>query len=227
MLSILKRSALGASLMFMAIGSLAGPASARYHQDGRVSHSHSVDGSYSRLAGNKFNVQSSQCVIYSVMSADWTVQRLVQSGVVRCKGIPLDSSACPGGHAFVERAANASTYYCTAGYNFTKNTKYDATTYRTSATGSTFTGHINGASAQQSGMGVSDDIRAYAWGEATGNNYSCPAPAKGTFALWKRYNTSSGWHYITNSSLHRVNSGMQGACWPTVSAVSSGSFYVD
>lgn len=217
---------LGLLTVAFSLVTLASPAFGGIDQEGRVSGSHEVDGSYARLAGNGFSARVGQCVIYSVNSADWTVQRMVQSGVVRCNGINLASPACPGGTAFVETAVG-STYTCTAGHTFTNNTEYDATTYRTSSSGTTFHGHVNGADGDLGGMGLSHDIRAYAWGEATGTTSTCPSPSKGTFTLWKRYDTSSGWAFVTSSSEHNNNVGMSSTCWPSISPVTAGTFDVD
>lgn len=198
-------------------------ANAGVDQEGRVSGTHSADGSYSRLAGNGFSANPGQCVIYSVNTSDWTNQHMVQSGLVRCSSAWLDNGMCTDGHTFVE-TENGSTYLCDQGYTFTNNTQYDATTYRQS--GTTFYGHINGAEKTLSGFGSTDDIRAYAWGEATGSSYTCPAPSKGTFTDWKRYDSSVGaWSYVTSSSAHH-NSNM-GYCWHPSTVSSTGDFYVD
>ena len=76
----------------------------------------------------------------------------------------------PGGQVFVERY-NGTSYFCTPGYSFTNGIQYDATTYRSS--GTTFTGHIDGASNSQGGFGLTDHTQGYAWGEATGGS-TCP-----------------------------------------------------
>lgn len=207
-----------------------GPASATDHiaQDGRKSGSSTSDGSYARLVGNGFSPKAGQCVIYSAISADFTSRRQVEAGVVRCSGMTIDKT-CPRGKAFVERYDGAN-YYCRSGYAFDNNTEYDATTYRTGSQSTTFTAHINGQSISQGGFGLNDNIRALAWGEVTGTSTTCPTGfSKGTFKVWQRYDTSSGWHYITGSSKHNESVGMTGTpCWKNTSATSSiGAFNVD
>jgi hypothetical protein len=189
-----------------------------------MSGTHAADGSYSRLEGNGFSANPYQCVIYSVHSSDWSAPRLVQAGLVRCNSAVIDNT-CTDGHTFVERN-NGSSYFCVPGYSFTNNTLYDATTYRTSATGTNFYGHINGAEINQSGFGLTDDIQAFAWGEATGDSSTCPprTASKGHFTLWKRYDSASGWAYVTTSQPF-TNSNM-GQCWQPTN-VTSGEFYVD
>ena len=215
-----------AAVLLAACGVLVvGPAFAVIDQEGRVSVSHTVDGSYSRLSGDSFSPKSGQCVIYSVNTSDWTNHRMVQSGLVRCNDKVLDAPDCPGGTSFVETEVG-NTYHCVAGYTITNDTQYDATTYRTSSSGSTVHGHVNGASASLGGISVGDDVRAYAWGEATGSSSTCPAPSRGVFTLWKKYDTSAGWTYVTSSSKHHFNS-MPSTCWTSISAVSSGEFDVD
>ena len=204
----------------------AAPAMAGLDQDGRKTGTTAADGSYSRLVGNGFSATSGQCVLYAALSYDSTSDRQIESGLVRCNGAAIDGT-CPDGQVFVERY-NGSSYYCTPGYSFDNNTQYDATTYRTGATSTTFTGHINGAQMSQAGFGLSDSVRGYAWGEATGAS-TCPSPSKGTFTNWKRYDTSAGWSYVTSSTTHRYASGQSGApCWDTISSpASDGGFYVD
>jgi len=213
------------AVMLMVSWSFASQASAAVDQDGRDTAVTTVDGSYARVIGNSFNQTSNQCVVYSVLSFDSTgTQRQLEAGLVRCHGGGLDNGSCPGGQTFVERY-NGSSYFCTSGYSFTNGTAYDATTYRSS--GTTFHGHIDGASLDQAGFGTSDHIQGYAWGEATGGT-TCPSPAHGTFTIWQRYDSATGWHYVDGSSIFRYGGGMTGApCWPTVSATdSSGGFDV-
>jgi hypothetical protein len=151
---------------------------------------------------------------------------MVQSGLVRCNTATLDGT-CTDGEVFVE-TYDSLGYRCTSGYTFTNNTEYDATTYRTSATGTTFHGQINGASRDASGFGLTQSTRGYTWGEAT-SGPTCPSPSKGTFALWQRYDSATGWAYVTSSTIYRNASGMTNSpCWATVSSVSStGGYYVD
>lgn len=205
-------------------------AMASVDQDGRKTGSTTIDGSYAQVTGNGFSANSSQCVLYSTLSYDSTAPRQVESGIDRCNGINLDNntSSCPGGYAFVERY-NGSNYYCDNGYAITNGIAYDATTYRTGVTSTTFHGHIDGAALDQGGFGLTDHIQGYTWGEATGGSNTCPSPAKGTFDSWERYDTATGWSLVTSSTTHRSGGGMSGApCWATISAVdSTGGFYVD
>lgn len=205
-------------------------ASAAYDQDGRRTGSTSIDGSYAEVTGNGFSAVSGHCVLYATLSSDSTASRQVESGVLRCNGGTLDptTSACPGGYAYVERF-NGTNFYCDSGYAITNGVAYDATTYRTGGSSTTFHGHIDGAAIDQAGFGLSDSVRGYAWGEATGGT-KCPGASKGTFGSWERYDTSTGWHLVSASSLHRgVSGSMSGTpCWATISSVNStGGFYVD
>lgn len=196
-------------------------------QDGRRTGSTSVDGSYAQVVGNGFSAVNNQCVLYSALSYDSTAPRQIESGLARCNNWTIDGT-CTDGYSFVERY-NGSSFYCTSGYSFTNNTAYDATTYRQSSTSTTFTGHVNGVTLTQSGFGLSDNVQGYAWGEATGGA-SCPSPSKGTFNIWERYDTSTGWHYVTSSTAFRhVDGTISGTpCWGTIAATSSdGGFYVD
>jgi hypothetical protein len=204
----------------------AGPVYANADQEGRQAGTSTSDGSYAQVVGNGFSANPGQCVIYSAVSTDVTSSRQVEAGVVRCNGATLDGT-CTDGHAFVERWAGGNNYYCTPGYTFNNNTAYDATTYRTSGTSTTFTGHINGASLNQGGFGLNDDVVATAQAEASGGT-TCPSPSRGTFNVWERYNTNTGWHYIGNALLYRVHYGISGApCWSPTTASSTGAFVVD
>lgn len=213
------------AIMLMVSWSFASAASASIDQDGRVSGSTSVDGSYAQVIGNSFDETADQCVLYSVLSYDSTAPRQLESGLVRCSYPATIDGSCPGGQTFVERW-DGSNFFCVSGYSFTNGTAYDATTYRNS--GTQFLGSVNGASNGQSGFGANDDIQGYAWGEATGGS-TCPSPAHGTFNTWQRYVFGVGWSYVTGSSIFRGGVGnMCGTpCWPTVSATdSSGGFDV-
>jgi hypothetical protein len=64
------------SLLWVGVSPLPDLANAAFDQEGRVSGSHVVDGSYSQLEGNGFSANAGQCVIYSVNSADWTVHHM-------------------------------------------------------------------------------------------------------------------------------------------------------
>lgn len=197
-----------------------------YDQEGRTAGSTGVDGSYARLVGNGFSADKNQCVIYAALSGDTSNPHQIEAGVVRCKSTSMDMGSCTDGHAFVE-TFNGSSYVCKQGYAFANNTAYDATTYRTSTTSTTFYGHINGASATQAGFGINDTIRARAWGEAVGGN-ECPAPSRGTFNIWKRYNASNGWHYVGGGSVTSAHNGLSGApCWSASATSATGGFDVD
>jgi hypothetical protein len=202
------------------------PVSAEVDQDGRYSNAHNVDGSYVRLQGHSFNPTSGQCVLYSTLSFDLTAHKQVESGIVTCNGQSIDET-CPSGHVFVERF-DGTSYFCTPGYTFLSKYQYDATTYRTSSTSTTFSGQINGASLSQSGFGLSDYITGYAWGEATGGTF-CPVSQDGSFIYWEKYDTSAGWTYITSSTVDHYSDGMAGApCWSRISSTNStGGFNVD
>lgn len=196
-------------------------------QEGRGSTADAVDGSYAQIVGNGFSANSGQCVIYSALTTDFTGnERQLEAGLFRCSGTAELDGVCPGDHSFVERY-NGSAYYCTTGYSFDNNTAYDATTYRTSSTSTTLTGHVNGASLDQAGFGLGDTTRAYAWGEATGGSSACPAPSRGTFNVWQRYNTSNGWHYVTSNTVQRYYTGISGPCWTASATSSTGAFNVD
>jgi hypothetical protein len=203
----------------------AAAADAAVDHDGRWTGTSAADGSYAQVYGNGFSANSGQCVIYAALSFDDTASRQIESGLVRCNGANIDGT-CADGHAFVETVANGN-YSCTQGYSITNNTGYDATTYRTGSTSTTFHGHVNGANGDVGGFGLTDWIKGETWGEATGGS-ACPAPSKGTFLSWERYDTSTGWHYVTSSSIHRIVQGtMSGTpCWATVSTVSSTGDYV-
>ncbi|MCW2786038.1 MAG: hypothetical protein JWP74_2555 [Marmoricola sp.] len=171
-------------------------------QEGRRTGTSAADGSYAEIFGNGFSATSGQCVLYSVLTVDLTAHRQIQSGLARCDGANIDGT-CHDGDAFVE-SIDANGMKCTPGYSFTDNTGYDATTYRTSSTSTTMDGHVNGA--------------------------LCPSPSHGTFDSWERYDTSSGWHFVTSSSQHRAyDLAMSGAlCWATIAGVSSaGDFDVN
>lgn len=217
---------LGASVAAPAVASTA------VDIEGRQTGTTSADGSYAQLVGNGFSATNGQCVLYSALSSTVALTGpQIEAGIVRCNNAPgggLDSGACTDGHAFVERFDGAN-YFCNQGYTFTNNTAYDATTYRTGSTSTTFHGHVNGADLDQNGFGTSAATIGYAWAEATGISSSCPSPSKGTFNIWKRYDTATGWHIVTNSSIHREHIGIPGApCWPTVSGTNAnGGFYVD
>lgn len=203
------------------------PVLAGVNQSGRQTGSSSIDGSYARLQGHAFNASSGQCVLYSTLSFNSTGSgRMVQSGIVRCNGAIIDGT-CPGGQVFVERF-NGSAYFCTPGYSFSNNFQYDATTYRNAPSSTTFTGQINGASLSQGGFGLSDNIAGWAWGEATGGS-TCPSSNSGSFYTWQKFDSSSGWSYVTGSSVHQYSLGMAGApCWGTISSTNSqGAFDVD
>jgi hypothetical protein len=213
------------SIWLLAIGAILSPASAGLDQDGRFSNAHNVDGTYTRLQGHTFDPRSGQCVLYSVLTFDSTSSRQVESGIVKCLGTSIDGT-CPSGYAFVERF-NGSAYFCTPGYSFDPIYQYDATTYRSSSTSTTFTGQINGASLSQSGFGLSDNITGYAWGEATGGS-ACPALNSGSFVDWEKFDYSVGWTYITTSTVYRRSSSMSGApCWNTITSTGTkGNFDV-
>ena len=214
------RSAVGLTIWLALVGASLSPVSAGVDQDGRHSNASNVDGTFTRLQGHTFNPTSGQCVLYSVLSFDSTgTQRQVESGIVKCSGATIDGT-CTSGHVFVERY-NGSGYFCTPGYSFDPIYQYDATTYRTSSTSTTFTGHINGASLSQAGFGLSDNITGYAWGEATGGS-ACPSANSGSFLDWEKYDTSVGWTYVTSSTVYRYSSGMTGApCWNTITSTGS------
>jgi hypothetical protein len=135
---------------------------------------------------------------------------------------------CAGGHAYVEEFDHGS-YSCQAGYSFTNDTYYDATTYRNSSSSTTFTGHIDGQTSTQGGFGLNDTIVGFAWAEATGGS-TCPSIVKGSFLSWERYFTTSGWGYVDNSTFNPQNdySGLIGdPCWDHVGSVNStGDFVV-
>jgi hypothetical protein len=174
-----------------------------------------------------FHPSSGQCVLYSTLSADFTTLRQIQSGIVRCDGGPLGGS-CPSGQVFVERY-NGASYFCTPGYSFSNSYQYDATTFRNGPSSTTFTGQINGASLSQGGFGLSDEIRGLAWGEVAGTS-TCPSSNSGSFFTWQKYDTSSGWSYVTGSDVHQYATfGFAGApCWGTITSTSSqGAFDVD
>jgi hypothetical protein len=198
-----------------------------YDQEGRTAGSDSVDGSYAQLVGNGFSAKSHECVVYATLTADQTHPHQIEAGVLRCNNATFDGGMCNDGHAYVE-AFNGSSYTCKQGYTFTNNTAYDATTYRTSTTSTTLYGHINGASATQGGFGLNDATHATSLGEVIGTNTSCPAPSRGTFKVWQRYNASNGWHYVGGGSVKSSHYGIYDApCW-TASAVSAtGGFDVD
>jgi hypothetical protein len=221
------RSSIGLSIWLALVGASLSPVSAGVDQDGRYSNASNVDGSFTRLKGNTFNPTSGQCVLYSVLSFDSKAgaQRQIESGIVKCNGASIDGT-CPSGYSFVERY-NGSAYFCTPGFAFNPIYQYDATTYRTSSTSTTFTGHINGVYLSQSGFGLSDNIKGYAWGEATGGS-ACPSSNSGSFLDWEKYDTSVGWTYVTSSSVQRYSSGMSGApCWNTITSTGSkGNFDV-
>jgi len=222
------RASIGLSLVLVLLGASLSPVSAGVSQDGRNSNAHNVDGSFARLQGHTFNPTAGQCVLYSVLSFDASgTYRQVESGITQCNGVAggIDGT-CPSGHVFVERY-NGSGYFCTPGYSFDPIYQYDATTYRTSSTSTTFTGHINGASLSQSGFGLSDNITGYAWGEATGGGV-CPSTNSGSFLDWEKYDTSVGWTYVTSSTVYRHWASLVGApCWTTItSAGSKGDFDV-
>lgn len=211
--------------LVLAAGALS-PVGAYYEQDGRESSTHNVDGSYARLQGHSFNPDSGQCVLYSTLSYDSTAYRQLESGIVTCKNADIDAT-CTSGHVFVERF-DGSQYFCTPGYTFLTKYQYDATTYRASATSTTFNGQINGANLSQSGFGLSDYITPYAWGEATGGNF-CPVSQDGSFIYWEKYDTSAGWAYITSSTIDHSGYGLAGSpCWSRISSTdSTGGFNVD
>jgi hypothetical protein len=222
-------SALLLALVVMFTPSFVASAQAGMDHDGRWSGTSSADGSYAEVFGNGFSANNQQCVFYSALTYDADAPRQIESGLIRCNNWSIDNGMCTDGHAFVE-TYNGSGYACTQGYTFTNNTGYDATTYRNSATSTTFTGHINGATRQVSGFGLADWTKAETWGEANGLNNSCPSPSKGTFYSWERYDAVSGWSYASSSTIHRVASADMNnpPCWGTVSSVSSiGDFYVD
>lgn len=203
------------------------PVLAGYNQSGRRTGSSSVDGSYVRLQGHVFHPSSDQCVLYSTLSADLTAFRQIQSGIVSCNGASL-TGTCPSGHVFVERY-NGISYFCTPGYSFSSNYQYDATTYRIASTSTTFTGQINGASLSQAGFGLSNEVIGLAWGEATGASL-CPSSNSASFYTWQKFDTSSGWSYVTGGSIHQYASfGFGGApCWGTITSPhSQGAFNVD
>jgi len=214
------------ALVTLLVCSLSPAFAINYDQEGRNAGSTTVDGSYVQLIGNGFSANSGQCVIYATLSTDQTNPHQVEAGVVRCASASMDGGTCTDGHAFVE-VFNGSKYTCTQGYTFTNNTAYDATTYRNSTTSTTFTGHINGASATQGGFGLNDTIRATAWGEAIGGT-SCPAPSRGTFNVWQRYNAANGWHYVGGGSVKSAHYGISGApCWAASTMSATGAFDVD
>lgn len=221
---------LAAGVGLVSTGALVSPANAGYDQEGRTAGNHSVDGSYSRLQGNGFSANNHQCVIYSAISEDFTSNgtphRQLESGLVRCNNATIDGT-CHNGYVFVERY-DGSYYHCKQGYSFSNKYQYDATTYRKSPTSTTFHGHVNGASLDQGGFNLSYTTVARTWGEASGGS-TCPAPSRGTFHIWKKYDTSGGWTYVTGSSRYRNHSGIPAApCWATISATnSSGGYDVD
>jgi hypothetical protein len=221
------RSSLGLAVWLIFVGALISPVLAGTNQSGRQTGSSSVDGSYARLQGHAFHPSSGQCVLYSTLSADFTTLRQIQSGIVRCDGGPLGGS-CPSGQVFVERY-NGASYFCTPGYSFSNSYQYDATTFRNGPSSTTFTGQINGASLSQGGFGLSDEIRGLAWGEVAGTS-TCPSSNSGSFFTWQKYDTSSGWSYVTGSDVHQYATfGFAGApCWGTITSTSSqGAFDVD
>lgn len=213
--------------LLLTTGVFASPAGAEISQDGRRTAWTAADGSFVTVVGNGFSARPNQCVIYSTLTYDSDAPRMIQSGLVRCNGIQLTGS-CPDGQTFVERY-NGTSYFCRPGYGFNNGTAYDATTYRQSSTSLTFTGHVSGTTWEQAGFGLTNNVRGYAWGEATGTAANCPAPSKGTFNQWKKYSTSAGWSYVTGSSVHQWDDGWANApCWATVSAAASdGGFNVD
>lgn len=205
---------------------LSGTANAGVDHDGRWSGTSRADGSFAEIFGNGFSPRSHQCVLYSVLTFDDSAPRQVEAGLARCSGAAIDGS-CANGHVFVE-TTNGIKYSCTQGYTFKNNVGYDATTYRTGSYSRTVRGHIDGATRSISGFGLKDWTKAETWGEATGGS-RCPGPSKGTFHSWERYDTSTGWHYVTKSLIHRVRQGMAGApCWRTVSRPTSiGDYHVN
>jgi hypothetical protein len=198
-----------------------------YDQDGRTTGSTSIDGSFARLQGTGFHPNNQQCVLYATLSndQDLTSIRQVESGLLRCVNATLDGT-CTSGKVFVERY-NGSAYFCTPGYSFDNIYQYDATTYRISSTSTTFTGQINGATLSQSGFGVSDPIVGATWGEATsGTTTSCPSGLSGSFFLWEKYDTSTGWSYVTGSNVYRNAFNMSGSpCWDTITSTNSQGAY--
>lgn len=200
------------------------------NQDGRRTASTTVDGSFVHVVGNSFSPNSDQCVLYSTLSYDGTNDRMIQAGLVRCDGVML-TGTCPGGQTFVERY-NGSNYYCKPGSSFTNGTAYSSTTSRISSTSEKFSGVIAGSDMEQAGFGLSTNIRAYAWGEATSGatgNKACPAPTKGTFSQWQRRIIPDGWDFVSGSKRYRHSSNMTNApCWSTISTTDSdGGFHVD
>lgn len=212
-----------ATLMLTSVSAVA---FADFSQDGRRTANTAVDGSYVRVAGHGFSPEPNSCVIYSTLTynSDGS-QRQLQAGLVRCNSAIL-TNTCTTGHTFIERY-NGGGYFCTPGYAFTNGTQYDSTVRRASATSTTMNASISGVDWEQGGFGLNDNIRAYAWGEATESANNCPEPSRGTFVSWKRYNSSVGWVAVTGSDVfHGGNMAVN--CWNSISATQAdGGFEVD
>jgi hypothetical protein len=209
----------------LVVGSGVLPSFSAVSQDGRRTASTSVDGSRASVVGNGFSAEANQCVLYStlVYRSNGTGSQL-QAGLVRCNGILLTGS-CDDGHTFIERF-DGSSYYCISGNSFTNGTAYTALVYRTDTDSSTMTASISGALMQHGGFGLSQDTRAYAWGEATGGT-NCPEPSSGTFLTWDR-RIGTTWASVNNSQVFHGGTLSGAPCWGAVSASQAdGGFEVD
>lgn len=197
-------------------------------QSGRVSNASTVDGTQGYVRGDGFSAPQNTCVLYSLLTADLTANVHIESGVVRCNNITIDGT-CPSGRGFVERHSPTGDYYCVPGDAFSNGSPYFTRSQRTSTTSTTVTGSILNASNSQGSFGLSDTVRAYAWGEVTSPQASqCPpsGSAEGHFFDWQRLNGST-WSTVTGSDVYHYANGISGAPCMTVTATNpTGDFYV-
>lgn len=210
---------------FLIGSSITTSAFGQFQQDGRRTDATDVDGTSAYLRGDSFYAASGDCVLYAVLVYDATAGRMVQTGLVRCDGTSIDGT-CEGGHRFAERF-NGSSYFCNPGGSFDNGDLIYAYIDRNGASSTTMSGAIGSASNSQSGFGLNNNVRAYAWGESTsGGNATCPTGnAQGEFTLWDKYKNTSGWTTVSNASIFHGSDGVSGPCWTIGVQQSDGGFH--
>lgn len=184
---------------------------------------HTLDGGYTMIALTSAT-GTSACNIDSAVIYSATAHRQVESGVARCaSGSAVDTAACSGTFAFIERFDGAH-YYCKYAGTYTPAPWIGTTIYRANESTGTYTGYILSSTYAQTGFNSA--VAMYVWGEHNAVSTSCSGwTNSASFTNWEWLNTggSSALGALVVSAPAYQTPGP--TCY-SIGSISSGSFYV-
>lgn len=187
----------------------------------RTRNETNFEGTSANLTPHSFNPDSGHCVLQSVLAYDFSADRQLETGSVRCDGATIDGT-CHSGYHFVETYAN-NVYTCFQHSSFNNG---DTSTFwvdRSSSQSGTFYAHIDGYTREsQGGFTPGTNVRGIAWMERAGSGTGCSGwgPAHGTFHDWQSTFGTNNWQYSTGSIYNPTG------CWAVSTISSTGDFDV-